>query len=414
MRGRDPHEPNRTATPLELLYDLVFVVSFGIAGNELAHSLAAGHVGTGLFAFSFVMFSVIWAWINFTWFASAFDTNDWIYRSLTFVQMVGVAILALGIPAAFESIDEGQHLGNEVMVVGYVVMRIALIAQWTRAYHQAPGLQGPIRKYIITLTVAQLCWIAFIFVDFSLTTAAIVGGLILLIELSGPVLAERTKSEHGQGTPWHAHHVAERYGLLAIITLGEGVVGTLGALGVLIGSQGWTTDAVLILIAGMGLTFGMWWTYFTVPSAEILHVHRERSFIWGYGHMVIYGSIAAVGAGLHVFAYFLDAEHAGFDVHIGPMGTLLTVAIPLAVFTVMLFALYAYMAHEFDSFHLTLGVLSAVVMAIGIIAVTSGLSPTWALLIVSLVPVVTIVGYETVGHRHRDLMLARLDGNPAD
>ena len=51
------------------------------------------------------MFAVTWAWINFSWFASAYDTDDWIYRLTTMVQMVGVLILALGLPEMFESLD---------------------------------------------------------------------------------------------------------------------------------------------------------------------------------------------------------------------------------------------------------------------------------------------------------------------
>jgi hypothetical protein len=85
MVGRDPHERHRVATPLELLFDLTFVIAFGVAGSEFAHLLAAGHVWAGLTAFLFATFATVLAWINFTWFASAYDTDDWIYRVLTMV-----------------------------------------------------------------------------------------------------------------------------------------------------------------------------------------------------------------------------------------------------------------------------------------------------------------------------------------
>ena len=98
MSGRDPHEPHRVSSPLELLFDLTFVVAFGVAASEFAHAMAAGHVGAGLAGFGFAMFAVCWAWINFTWFASAYDTDDWVYRLMTMLQMVGVLILALGVP----------------------------------------------------------------------------------------------------------------------------------------------------------------------------------------------------------------------------------------------------------------------------------------------------------------------------
>ena len=88
----------RVATPLELLFDLTFVVGFGVAASEFAHTLSENHVGAGLLAFVFATFAVWWAWINFSWFASAYDTDDWVYRLTTMVQMVGVIILALGLP----------------------------------------------------------------------------------------------------------------------------------------------------------------------------------------------------------------------------------------------------------------------------------------------------------------------------
>ena len=78
LTGRDPHEAHRSATPLELLFDLTFVVAFGIAANELAHYVAEDHVRPGVVGFCFATFAVTWAWINYSWFASAYDTDDWV------------------------------------------------------------------------------------------------------------------------------------------------------------------------------------------------------------------------------------------------------------------------------------------------------------------------------------------------
>lgn len=61
LSGRDPDEPRRTATPLELLYDLTFVVAFGTAASELAHYLAEGHFGTAIGGFCFAVFAVTFA-----------------------------------------------------------------------------------------------------------------------------------------------------------------------------------------------------------------------------------------------------------------------------------------------------------------------------------------------------------------
>src|SRR5436190_21970863 len=95
MRGRDPHESHRVATPLELLFDLTFVIAFGLAAAQFAHALAEAHYFTALAGFGFACFAICWAWINFSWFASAYDTDDWIFRTVTMVQMIGVIVLAI-------------------------------------------------------------------------------------------------------------------------------------------------------------------------------------------------------------------------------------------------------------------------------------------------------------------------------
>jgi len=74
MSGRDPNEEHRAATPLELFFDLAFVVAVASAASELHHAIAEDHVVTGLVGFAVVFFAIWWAWVNFTWFASAYDT----------------------------------------------------------------------------------------------------------------------------------------------------------------------------------------------------------------------------------------------------------------------------------------------------------------------------------------------------
>lgn len=133
------------------------------------------------------------------------------------IQMVGVLILALGLPQLAASIDHGGHLDNRIVVAGYVVMRIALVAQWLRAAYEDPPRRAACLTYAGAVAVAQLGWIASIFVDTSVTVSLVIAALLALTEMSGPLVAERRMG----GTPWHAHHIAERYGLLAIIALGR-------------------------------------------------------------------------------------------------------------------------------------------------------------------------------------------------
>jgi len=399
MRGRDTHEHHRTATTLELLFDLTFVIAFSLAASQLAHLFAEGHFIAGLIGFGFATFAICWAWINFSWFASAYDTDDWIFRSVTMVQMVGVLILAIGLPPMFESIDKGEHLNNGVMVLGYVVMRVAMVFQWLRASRQDPARREACMVYVKAISAAQLGWIVLIFFDFSLAVTFAMVVVLTAIEMLGPYIAEM---RYG-GTPWHAHHIAERYGLLAIIALGEGVVGTVASISAVVEGEGWNLDVALVCLAGTGLTFGMWWIYFLLPSAEILHHHRlKRSFVWGYGHMPIFASIVATGAGLHVAAYYI--EHKA---HIGSVATVLTVAVPVAFYIGLLYAMYAYLLQQADRLHLWLLVGTALVLVASVAAAMAGLDMAACLIILTLAPVVTIVGYEVAGHRHRMAALER-------
>jgi low temperature requirement protein LtrA len=398
MIGRDPGEKHRSATPLELLFDLTLVVAFAQAGSEAAHLIAEGHIASALWAFVFVMFAVCWAWINFSWFASAFDTDDWFYRATTMVQMVGVLVLALGIPDVFESVDEGGVINNNVVVAGYIVMRAAMLSQWIRVALQDPAHRRVALGYAISISVAQIGWTGALFLN--LTTAAFIPLALLLvgIELIGPILSERK----GGGTPWHPHHIAERYGLLVIITLGEGILGTIAAVAALVDHVGWSSEAVLVTIAGIGVTFGLWWNYFIVPSGEVLEHRRKRSWVWGYGHIPLLAATAAIGAGIHVAAYVVEGEAT-----IGVVGAVLATAIPVGIATIMYFALYSFLVRGFDPFHLTLGVGTFAVLAIAVAAAANGVSLGWSLIIVMLAPLVTVVGFEAVGHRHMAAALER-------
>ena len=399
MTGRDPSQSHRAATPLELLFDLTLVIAIGQASGQFSHLIAEGHFGAALGGMAFALFSIVWAWINFTWFASAYDTDDWVYRVATMVQMIGVIVIALGLPALFHSIDEGDHIDNRVLVIGYVVMRVALVAQWLRVAKQDPERRATALAYAKYVSIAQAGWLIVAFTSLEFWPTVLCALVLFVIEMAGPVLAERKTS----GTPWHPHHIAERFGLLAIITLGEGIFGTVASVSAIVEEQSWSMEAVLIIVAGIGLTFGLWWNYFIIPSGDALAKFRDKSFIWGYGHMFIFGAIAATGAGLHVAAYVIEGEST-----LGHVGAVLAVAIPVLVFCVGLFALYSFLMGTVDPFHFGLmaGCVAVVLLAVAVTA--AGASIGIGLIIVMLAPAVIVVGYETIGHRHEARMMERL------
>jgi low temperature requirement protein LtrA len=112
MTERDPTEAHRAATPLELLFDLCFVVAVALGAAALHHELAQGRVTHGVVSYLLVFFAIWWPWVNFTWFASAYDTDDVLYRLVTFVQIAGLLVVAAGVPQAFELDfnDDGRRL----------------------------------------------------------------------------------------------------------------------------------------------------------------------------------------------------------------------------------------------------------------------------------------------------------------
>ena len=393
MTGRDPGESHRTATPLELLFDLAFVLAIGQASGSFAHLVAEGHIASALAGFAFAMSSICWAWINFTWFASAYDTDDWFYRLATMVQLIGVIVVALGIPALFESIDHGEPIDNRVLVIGYVIMRIALVAQWLRAARQDPERRATALGYAKWVALAQIGWLFIGFAPLEFWWTVGLAVLFFGLEMLGPILAERKTS----GTPWHPHHIAERYGLLTIITLGEGIFGTVAGVSAIVQEQGWSLEAVLVIVAGVGLTFGLWWVYFIVDAGDALAGARNRSWGFGYGHILVFMAVAATGAGLHVAAYVIEGES-----ELGTVGALVSVAVPVLIFCAASFALYIFLTGFRDPFHIWLLAGAVVVVAIALALAAAGVSIGWCLIVLMLAPAVIVVGYETVGHRHAE------------
>jgi hypothetical protein len=119
----------------------------------------------------------------------------------------------------------------------------------------------------------------------------------------------------------------------------------------------------------------------------------------------MFGAVAAVGAGLHAAAYYIE-DHSV----LAATGTLLTVAVPLAVYIASIFAVYSQLTRSFDPFHVLLIAVSAVIVVGSVLMAAVGVPLVWCLVVLSMTPWVTVVGYETVGHRHSEQVLARLRG----
>ncbi|MER0427066.1 low temperature requirement protein A [Streptomyces microflavus] len=402
MTGRDPEEHGRVSSPLELLFDLTFVVAVGTASTQFAELLAEGHAAHAVIAFLMAMFAISVAWISFSWFASAFATEDWLYRVLTMLQMIGVVVFSLGLPALFHSVDEGGHLELRAMVAGYVVMRIAMVLQWWRASREAPEFRRVCLANIRWTVIAQVGWVVVGFTRLPIEAVFVAFIVLGALELALPLFTQGSAG----GTPWHPHHVAERYGLFAIIVLGESVVGTVASSGELLGGAdgtAWTWNAIAVVVAGVGLTFGMWWVYFTTPFGDILVRRRNRGYLFGYGHIPLFIGVAGAGAGLHVAGLYL--EH---HTEISETAVVLALVLPVSLYLLVVYLLHSLLLSAGDRFHLLLIALSLAVLLASALLAATGAPAAVCLIVAMLAPFVTVVGYETVGREHQRRMLEQL------
>jgi hypothetical protein len=136
----------------------------------------------------------------------------------------------------------------------------------------------------------------------------------------------------------------------------------------------------------------------------MLHRHRRSAFAFGYGHLVMFASLAAMGGGLHVAALFLEGRTS-----IGETATVLSVAIPVAIYILALYVLYSAVMRTADPFHLTLLAATTVVLVAAILLAAAGIDMAVCLVVLMLAPAVTVVGYEFVGHRHMAEAIERID-----
>ncbi|WP_435862884.1 low temperature requirement protein A [Streptomyces phaeochromogenes] len=320
-RGRD--EAHRVASPLELFFDLCFVVAIAQAGVQLVHSVAEAHAAEGILNYAMVFFAIWWAWMNFTWFASAYDNDDVLYRVVTLIQIAGVLVLAAGVSQAFEDHD------FLLVLLGYVIMRMALTGQWLRVARNADGAERRMAlRYAGGVLVCQVGWVGLVLLPEAGRPWLFL--VMAIAEMCVPLVAEREFS-----TVWHPHHISERYGLFTIIVLGETIAAATIAVKVGVDENDALGELLPIASGGLLIIFASWWIYFVVP----IHGHlssSKKAFLWGYGHYVIFASAAAIGAGLEV-----AVEQAVGKAHISTLAASAAVTLPTALFLLMVWVLHA-------------------------------------------------------------------------
>jgi low temperature requirement protein LtrA len=271
-------------TPLELLFDLVFVLAL----TQCTALMAARPEWEGLGQGLLVLGVLWWAWVGYAWLTSVVDPEEGSVRTVMFVAMAAFLVVALCVPDAFD------HLGL-TFAAAYGVVRMAHIALFLLASRDDDALRRSVWGLAVSTAVGVGLLIGASFLD-----GAAQGGLwafALLLDMAGPFVfgAEGWRLVPG--------HFAERHGLIVIIALGESVV----AIGV--GAEaGVTVGVVVAAVLGIALVAAMWWAYFDVVSlvaARLLAQEpegRQRNEMardaYSYLHFPMVAGIVLVALGL--------------------------------------------------------------------------------------------------------------------
>ena len=268
----------RSATWLELFFDLVFVISVAELVHRLGHHVSVLEVGQ----FIALFIPVWWCWVGHTVYATRFDTDDMIHRLLTFTMMFAAAIMAMQIPTAFKN-------GSMGFAAGYVLARLCLLMLYIRARRHVPEAREMTTLYLSGFGLGALCWLVSLLFPspqrFILWAAGI--GIDFII----PWLGRKTIL---QKAPLDTSHFPERFGLFTIIVLGETILAVVSGLS----DKVWRWPSITAAILAFILAVSIWWLYFTyIHKAD--HAGKLGSgqpFI--YGHLPLVLALAAIGAGV--------------------------------------------------------------------------------------------------------------------
>ncbi|AEV82988.1 hypothetical protein ACWT_1969 [Actinoplanes sp. SE50] len=293
---------NRSATRLELFFDLAFVLFVG----RCADLLAEHQTLSGGFRFVAVLVAGWWAWASTTLYANRFDTDDAIFRLLTLTGMAGVIAMAA---AAEQAI--GAHA--RWFAAGYVLLRLMLVLGYLRVWWNLPDARAGIRPYLWGHAAGAACWAVSLAVPGPARYALWAAGV--LVDLLGPTLATRVPD----APPLHMEHLPDRFGLFVILVLGESVAAAVVGLH----DGRWAAPVVVAAACGFLAAAALWWSYFDLSGGaakrRLVQEGGERTRrgvhdFYVYAHLPVAISLAAVAVGL---------EHAirhGADDHL-PAGT---------------------------------------------------------------------------------------------
>ncbi len=291
----EPIAEERRTSPVELLWDLVFVFAVTQVTTLLSRDLSWAGLGRSMLVLALVW----WAWSAFVWAANAQDTGSPTLRLVLLLAMVLTFVAGLSLPHAFE--DEAP-----VFALAYAAVRFLHLGLYADASRRGNASWAAIAGFGVTVVIGMALLVA----------GAIVGGtaqvvlwvLAAAIDYAGPAWLTRERLRGLQHVA--VAHFAERYSLFVIICLGESIV----AIGV--GASEETFDAQLVAGVTLGLliTVALWCTYFyrfATVAEDRLRAHDDpvlaAADAYSYLHLVIVAGIIVFAVGVKLAVHDVGA-----------------------------------------------------------------------------------------------------------
>jgi len=274
-------EKGRHAVWIELFFDLVYVVALA----RLTHMIVEGHNGhTGMteYLMYFTLFvPVWWSWLGHTMFANRFGTYDVIDRLLTLMQSFFAILMAL-------FIDDALGESSTLFAVSYACTRYSLVLMYTRIYISNRESRKATSGFIKGFSLGASFWIVSIFLPETLMYIAWVIGIF--IELLTPIIIRKELKL----LPVHNTHLPERFGLFALLVLGESIHGIAS------GAQNTEFSVSLLMLMFLSYTIicSVWWLYFEVIEKVFSGKLEGAAQLCIYGHLPIYMGIGLLAAGV--------------------------------------------------------------------------------------------------------------------
>ena len=272
-------------TPLELFFDLVFVLAI----TQCTALMAADPSWPGLARGLLVLAALWWCWVGYSWLTSVVNPEEGAVRLAIFAAMAGLLVAALCVPAAFD--DDAL-----LFAAAYGVVRVAQIALFVVASRDDPVLR---RSILAGLTGSTALGVGLIAVASAFDGAAqgALWAVAIALDMAGPLLFGL------EGWKLEPAHFAERHGLIVIIALGESIV----AIGVGVG-HGIDAGVVAAATLGTAVAAALWWLYFDVvaiaagrrlaraaPGREQNGIARDS---YSYLHLPMVAGIVLIALGM--------------------------------------------------------------------------------------------------------------------